>query len=55
MSRWTIYRLVNDRRIPFIPVASGKDKRFDIKAVDAWMEKNAVRAQASKGDINGNL
>ena len=47
VSKWTIYRLVSVRRIPFIPVASGKDKRFDIKAIDAWMEKNAIRAQAS--------
>jgi len=42
ISRWTIYRLVNNNRIPFIPFGTGHDRRFDVKAIDAWMEKKTI-------------
>ena len=49
VSRWTLYKLVDRRRIPFIPIQpaeGGEAKRsivrFDAQALDRWMAKQAV-------------
>ena len=41
LSKWTIYDLVDKRRIPFIPL-SRKALRFDRFRIDKWMEKKEV-------------
>jgi hypothetical protein len=52
VSVWTIYRLVEQRQIPFIPLtavqksSSAKKRpslRFDVKALDRWMEQRAIK------------
>lgn len=49
LSRWTLYKLVERRRIPFIPIHPGErgEKkraivRFDSLALDRWMARQAV-------------
>ncbi len=42
----TIYAWVQDRSVPFTPVAN-RTYRFDIKAIDKWMEKKLVWAKPS--------
>lgn len=42
LSRWTIYALVDKRKIPFIPL-SRKALRFDRIHIDKWMEKKEVK------------
>lgn len=45
VSRWSLYKLVQRRRVPFIPVTVDSEKpilRFDSRALDAWMAKKAV-------------
>lgn len=48
VSRWTLYKLVDRRLIPFISIgtngqASARNLvRFDVKALDQWMEKKAI-------------
>ena len=49
ISRWTLYKLVERRRIPFIPIhpaAEGQTKRaivrFDALALDRWMAAQSV-------------
>lgn len=49
LSRWTLYKLVQRRRIPFIPIAPSEEGaakraivRFDRVALDAWMRGQMV-------------
>ena len=49
VSRWTLYKLVERRRIPFIPIQPGEDGeakraivRFDAHALDRWMAKQSI-------------
>jgi|CXWL01.1.fsa_nt_gi predicted DNA-binding transcriptional regulator AlpA len=49
LSRWTLYKLVERRRIPFIPIQpaeGGEAKRaivrFDALVLDRWMAQQAV-------------
>lgn len=50
ISKWSLYKLVQRRSIPFIPIViegSGKGAgknlvRFDILEIDKWMKKRAV-------------
>lgn len=41
-SKWWIYDKIKKREIPFIPI--GREARFDIYRIDAWMAKKEVRA-----------
>jgi predicted DNA-binding transcriptional regulator AlpA len=52
LSVWSLYRLVERRAIPFIPLRPSADGshaqgraslRFDVAALDAWMRKQTVR------------
>ena len=54
VSRWTLYKLVERRRIPFIPIQPAEDGeakraivRFDARALDRWMAKRAVNPPQS--------
>jgi excisionase family DNA binding protein len=40
----TIYSMVSKRRIPFVKL--GRLTKFDVREVDTWIKKNAVKAQA---------
>jgi excisionase family DNA binding protein len=49
LSRWTLYKLIERRRIPFIPIhptEGGEVKRamvrFDSQALDRWMAAQSV-------------
>ncbi|MBU2572750.1 MAG: helix-turn-helix domain-containing protein [Elusimicrobia bacterium] len=52
VSRWSLYKLVQRRLVPFIPIATNVDSynhvigkaiiRFDIQTLDKWMAKNAI-------------
>lgn len=42
LSKRSIYHLIGQRRLPFIPL-SKRAYRFDIKEVDRWMLKQQVR------------
>ena len=42
VSRWMIYKYIENRDIPFIPF--GRLIRFDRLAIDKWAEKRTVRA-----------
>jgi excisionase family DNA binding protein len=62
LSVFSVYRLVNRRVLPFIPVrptaegTSSKRRallRFDIQALDAWMKKQAVRPIVEAIDDRG--
>ena len=60
LSVFSIYRLVQRRAIPFIPIRpSGVNTsrrpsvRFDRYALDAWMKKQAVKPQADYVDERG--
>lgn len=44
VSKFTIYRLINRREIPFIPM--GRIRRFDPLAIDEWMKKRTVAIKA---------
>ena len=55
VSRWTLYKLVERRKIPFIPIQPAEEAdeakraivRFDAIALDRWMAKQAINpAQA---------
>jgi hypothetical protein len=55
VSRWTLYKLVERRKIPFIPIQPAEEGdeakraivRFDALALDRWMAKQAINpAQA---------
>ena len=41
ISKWMIYKLIDNREIPFIPF--GRIIRFDRMAVEKWAEKKMVR------------
>jgi hypothetical protein len=52
ISKWSLYRMVENRRIPFIPLSPSAQPgrsakkpmiRFDRVALDGWMEKKAIR------------
>jgi len=43
LSKVSIYRMVRGRKIPFIPMFNGHDKRFDRKAIDDWMAKRTIK------------
>jgi excisionase family DNA binding protein len=60
LSVFSVYRLVQRRAIPFIPIRpSGVNTsrrpsvRFDIYALDAWMKKQAVKPAADYVDERG--
>ncbi|MFH1724201.1 MAG: helix-turn-helix domain-containing protein [Elusimicrobiota bacterium] len=58
VSRWSLYKLVQRRSIPFIPLSieeageGGKNLvRFDVQEIDKWMKRRAItplRRQQSK-------
>lgn len=41
LSVHTLYTMVSQRRIPF--VKAGRLVKFDLKAIDSWIEKNTVK------------
>lgn len=41
VSKYSIYRWVDRREIPFIPL--GRVRRFDPLAIDAWMSNRTVK------------
>jgi excisionase family DNA binding protein len=41
ISKWTIYRWINRREIPFIAV--GRIRRFDPASIDEWMKKKTIK------------
>ena len=45
LSKRSIYRLVDHRSIPFSKPGGVDSLRFDIKAIDKWMEKQAIPAK----------
>ena len=54
VSRWTLYKLIERRRIPFIPIQPAEEGeakraivRFDAQALDRWMAKQAVNPPQS--------
>lgn len=40
VSRYTIFRLIRLREIPFIPF--GRARRFDVQAIDQWLLKRTI-------------
>ena len=59
LSVFSVYRLVERRAIPFVPLypsrATGKSSnrpsvRFDIEALDVWMRKQTVKPMAEYVD-----
>ncbi|MDE2314730.1 MAG: helix-turn-helix domain-containing protein [Elusimicrobia bacterium] len=42
ISKWMIYKYIQNREIPFIPY--GRIIRFDRLAIDRWAEKRTVRS-----------
>lgn len=47
LSKWMIYKYIENRGIPFIPF--GRLIRFDRVAVERWAEKRMVPAAGSRG------
>ena len=47
LSRWMIYKYIENRDIPFIPF--GRLIRFDRVAVERWAEKRMIPAAGSRG------
>lgn len=45
VSKWTIYRLINNREIPFVAIGK-RVYRFDREAIDEWMKKNSMKTVA---------
>lgn len=41
LSVHTLYAMVSQRRIPY--VKAGRLTKFDLKAIDAWIERNSVK------------
>ena len=41
-SKWWVYDRIRQRGIPFIPM--GRELLFDIRAIDSWLAKKAVRS-----------
>jgi len=59
LSVFSVYRLVERRAIPFVPLypsgrtapnAGRPSVRFDIEALDAWMKKQTVKSSANYVD-----
>ena len=53
-SKWTVYKLVDRRKIPFIPITvedngSKSIVRFDRQALDVWMAEKMVRPLTRNG------
>ena len=46
LSRITIYRMIQKRKLPFIPL-SKRALRFDVQEIDRWMRKNEVKTLLS--------
>ncbi len=46
LSKNTIQRLVDARSIPFTKPGGVDALRFDIKAIDKWMERQAIPAKS---------
>jgi excisionase family DNA binding protein len=44
-SKWWIYERVRNREIPFLLV--GRQPRFDVKVIDAWLSKKLVDCVAA--------
>lgn len=53
LSKWSLYRLVAQRKVPFIPLSPSHPERgdinrptirFDVKALDRWMESKTVKS-----------
>ncbi len=40
----TLYKMIMERRIPFIKFGGKRAIKFDVRAIDAWMEKQIIRA-----------
>ena len=40
----TIYKMIMERRIPFIKFGGKRVVKFDLRAIDSWMEKQIIRA-----------
>ena len=40
----TLYKMIMERRIPFIKFGGKRAVKFDVRAIDAWMEKQIIRA-----------
>lgn len=54
ISKWSLYKLVQRRNIPFIPIViegrknNGKSLvRFDTREIDKWMKKRSVNPLAT--------
>ena len=52
VSKWLVYKLIEDRDIPFVPL--GRLIRFDRLAIDKWAEKRTVPAAPSRRARNQN-
>jgi len=50
ISKWTVTRLVNNRRIPFIPFGGGRDRRFDVISINDWMAKGMIDQRSVAAD-----
>jgi predicted DNA-binding transcriptional regulator AlpA len=55
VSRWTLYKLVERRRIPFIPIRPAEEGeakkaivRFDVQALDRWMAEMTVNPRRTE-------
>lgn len=40
----TLYKMIMERRIPFIKFGGKRAIKFDVRAIDTWMERQIVRA-----------
>ena len=49
LSIHTVYRMVSQRRIPFVKI--GRLTKFDLRALDLWIEKRSVRPIAPPKEI----
>jgi excisionase family DNA binding protein len=49
ISKWAIYKMVDRRQIPFIPI--GRPLRFDMKTLDEWMSKRTIKAVNADGRL----
>ncbi len=50
LSVHTLYTMVSQRRIPY--TKTGRLIKFDLKAIDAWIDRNSVKPSAR---TNGNV
>jgi excisionase family DNA binding protein len=41
ISKYTVYTMVSQRRIPFVKV--GRLTKFDLQAIDAWISQHSVK------------